>query len=67
MRTLERRFSNEPLAWCMVGVPPELLKAFNLLWEWPENFGTICASRLVAPDFIKAAEGDGYSRSCAPT
>ena len=29
MRTLERRFSNEPLAWCMVGVPPELLKAFD--------------------------------------
>ncbi len=61
MRTLERRFSNEPLAWCMVGVPPELLKAFDLLWEWPENFGTICASRLVAPDFIKTAEEDGYS------
>ena len=61
-RMLERRFSNEPLAWCMVGVPPELLKAFDLLWEWPENFGTLCASRLVAPRFIETAEGDGYSR-----
>ncbi|HPZ65511.1 MAG TPA: 2-hydroxyacyl-CoA dehydratase family protein, partial [Bacillota bacterium] len=61
MRMMERRFSNEPLAWCMVGVPPELLKAFDLLWEWPENFGTICASRLVAPKFIEVAEGDGYS------
>jgi len=62
MRQMERRFSsNEPLAWCMVGVPPELLKAFDLLFEWPENFGTICASRLVAPHFIEVAEGDGYS------
>lgn len=62
MRMIERRFSNEPLAWCMVGVPPELLKAFDLLFEWPENFGTMCASRLVAPRFIEVAEGDGYSR-----
>lgn len=61
MRMMERRFSNEPLAWCMVGVPPELLKAFDLLFEWPENFGTMCASRLVAPKFIEVAEGDGYS------
>ncbi len=62
MRQMERRFSsNEPLAWCMVGVPPELLKAFDLLFEWPENFGTMCASRLVAPHFIEVAEGDGYS------
>ena len=61
MRMMERRFSNEPLAWCMVGVPPELLKAFDLLFEWPENFSTMCASRLVAPRFIEVAEGDGYS------
>ena len=62
MRMMERMFSNEPLAWCMVGVPPELLKAFDLLFEWPENFGTMCASRLVAPHFIEAAESDGYSQ-----
>ena len=62
MRMMERMFSNEPLAWCMVGVPPELLKAFDLLFEWPENFGTMCASRLVAPHFIEVAEGDGYSQ-----
>lgn len=50
-----------PVAWCMVGVPPELLKAFDLEWEWPENFGTLCASRLIAPDFIESAESEGYS------
>jgi len=61
MRMMERKFSNEPVAWCMVGVPPELLKAFDLLFEWPENFGTMCASRQVAPLFIQEAENDGYS------
>lgn len=61
MRMMERKFSNEPVAWCMVGIPPELLKAFDLLFEWPENFGTMCASRQVAPHFIQAAENDGYS------
>ncbi len=61
MRQMERRMGNEPLAWCMVGVPPELLKAFDLLFEWPENFGTMCASRQVAPRFIEVAESDGYS------
>jgi benzoyl-CoA reductase/2-hydroxyglutaryl-CoA dehydratase subunit BcrC/BadD/HgdB len=62
MRMYERKSGKEPLAWCMVGVPPELLKAFDLLWEWPENFGTLCAARLVAPRFIEVAESDGYSQ-----
>ncbi|MDY6826492.1 MAG: 2-hydroxyacyl-CoA dehydratase family protein [Bacillota bacterium] len=53
--------TDRPVAWCMVGVPPELLKAFDLEWEWPENFGTLCASNLVAPKFIELAEGEGYS------
>lgn len=61
MNMMARRLNNEPLAWCMVGVPPELLKAFDLLFEWPENFSTICASRLVAPSFIEVASSDGYS------
>jgi len=61
MRMIERREKNEPVAWCMVGVPPELLKAFDLLWEWPENFGTMCAARMVAPKFIEVAENEGFS------
>lgn len=61
MRMFERREKKDTLAWCMVGVPPELLKAFDLLWEWPENFGTLCAARMVAPKFIEVAEREGYS------
>ena len=61
MRMMERRENNEPLAWCMVGVPPELLKTFDVLWEWPENFGTMCAARMVAPRFIEVAESEGFS------
>lgn len=52
---------NRQVAWCMVGVPPELLKAFDVEWEWPENFGTLCASRMVALNFIEEAESEGYS------
>lgn len=49
------------LAWCMVGVSPEILYAFDLPAEWPENFGTLCAAKNVASDFIEQAEADGYS------
>lgn len=52
---------NRQVAWCMVGIPPELLKAFDLEWEWPENFGTLCASRGVAVEFINEAEAEGFS------
>ncbi|MFY9113716.1 MAG: 2-hydroxyacyl-CoA dehydratase family protein [Dethiobacteria bacterium] len=61
MRMMARKDEHEPLAWCMVGIPPELLKAFDLLWEWPENFGTMCAAAMIAPRFIEAAEGEGFS------
>ncbi len=64
MRMLEKSQGTEssaPLAWCMVGVPPELLKAFEVDWDWPENFGTLCAANMVAPRFIEVAEGEGFS------
>lgn len=47
--------------WCMHGVPTELLLAFDLEAEWPENFGTLCAAKMVAPQFIEVAEAEGYS------
>jgi len=53
-------FDKKGLAWCMQGVPPELLTAFDLPWEWPENFGTVCAARGVATKFIEIAEADGF-------
>lgn len=55
-----RRGSDRPLAWCMHGVPPEILEAFELEWEWPENFGTLCAAKGVATKFIEEAEAEGY-------
>lgn len=56
-----RRPEGTALAWCMAGVPPEVLAAFDLPWEWPENFGTLCAARQVATRFCEQAEADGYS------
>ncbi|MBI2527614.1 MAG: 2-hydroxyacyl-CoA dehydratase [Candidatus Rokubacteria bacterium] len=58
----EGRRPGEALAWCMAGVSSELLHAFDLPWEWPENFGTLCASRGVATGFCEQAEGDGFSQ-----
>lgn len=49
------------LAWCMAGVPPELLGTFDVEMEFPENFGAHCASTLVATSFIEIAESEGYS------
>ncbi|MBS4023934.1 MAG: 2-hydroxyacyl-CoA dehydratase [Dethiobacter sp.] len=61
MRAQNRKDSGGPLAWCMAGIPPELLQVFDLNAEWPENFSTMCAARLVAPGFIEIAEAEGYS------
>lgn len=49
------------LAWCMRGVPPELLNVFNVPYEWPENFGALCATKGVATSFIDAAVAEGYT------
>jgi benzoyl-CoA reductase/2-hydroxyglutaryl-CoA dehydratase subunit BcrC/BadD/HgdB len=56
-----RRREGGPLAWCMAGVSTELLVALDIPWEWPENFGTLCAARQVATLFCERAEADGYS------
>ncbi len=57
-----RRHQGGPLAWCMAGVSSELLYAFDLPWEWPENFGTLCAAKQVAGHFCEVAEADGFSQ-----
>ena len=49
------------LAWAMVGISPEILYAFDIPVEWPENYSTLCASKLVSTQFIEQAEADGYS------
>jgi len=61
-RRQERRREGAPLAWCMAGVSSELLYAFDLPWEWPENFGTLCAAKQVATRFCEQAEADGFSQ-----
>jgi benzoyl-CoA reductase/2-hydroxyglutaryl-CoA dehydratase subunit BcrC/BadD/HgdB len=49
------------VAWCMIGIPPEILYVFDIEAEWPEQFGTLCAAKQVAADFTARAEADGYS------
>jgi benzoyl-CoA reductase subunit B len=48
------------VAWVMVGVPTELLVAFDIDAVWPENYGTACASKQMATHFMSIAEREGY-------
>lgn len=61
-RSLAASKEGRPVAWCMVGAPPEILKVFDLDTSWPENYGTACASRQMAVHFMELAEGEGYSQ-----
>ena len=60
-KSLAASREGRPVAWCMVGAPPELLKVFDLDTSWPENYGTACAARQKAVHFMQLAEGEGYS------
>ncbi|MFC2039477.1 2-hydroxyacyl-CoA dehydratase subunit D, partial [Chloroflexota bacterium] len=57
----ERRLKGNKLAWCMVGLPSELLEVFEVDAVWPENYSTACAAKQSAVDFIEVAESEGYS------
>ena len=48
------------VAWCMLGVPKQLLEAFEVQPVFPENYGTVCAAKQVGR-FIEEAEADGFS------
>ncbi|HEX77709.1 MAG TPA: 2-hydroxyacyl-CoA dehydratase [Dehalococcoidia bacterium] len=60
-RTKLREQEGKKLVWTMVGVPPELLVAFDMVGEWPENYGTLCAAQLIATGFCEEAEAEGYA------
>jgi len=57
----QARAEGRPVAWCMVGMPPQLLYVFGIEAVWPENYGTVCAARQMAVHFMEIAEADGYS------
>jgi len=48
------------LAWLMAGVPTEIFHAFDLPTKFPENYGTLCAAKLISTKYCTLAEGDGY-------
>lgn len=57
----QARAEGKPVVWCMVGVPPEILHTIEVCAVWPENYGTVCASRHMAVHFMQFAEAEGYS------
>src|SRR3990172_8797595 len=53
--------AGRPVAWCMAGIPPEILNAMHVESVFPENFGTVSAATQTAVPFIEKAEGDAFS------
>lgn len=54
------------VAWCMRGVPEEILFNLNILPAYPENYGSLCAFKGIATPLIEKAEADGFSKDiCA--
>jgi len=60
-RAQEASQAGKPVAWCMSGIPPELLNAMGVESVFPENFGTVSAATQTAVPFIEKAEGDSFS------
>lgn len=60
-RAQRRNVAGAQLVWNMLGTGTEILRAFDLVGEWPENYGTLCAAQQVAMGFCEEAEAEGYS------
>jgi len=60
-RGQRRQAPRAQLVWNMLGTGAEILQAFDLIGEWPENYGTLCAAQQVAMGFCQEAEAEGYS------
>lgn len=61
----QRRKQNaegQPVAWCCVGIPKQLLQALDILAFYPEQYATVCASRDGSERFIKPAEAAGFAK-----
>jgi benzoyl-CoA reductase/2-hydroxyglutaryl-CoA dehydratase subunit BcrC/BadD/HgdB len=58
----KRGREGQPVAWCCVGVPKQLLQALDILAFYPEQYATVCASREASERFIKPAETAGFAK-----
>jgi len=52
----------QPVAWCCVGIPKQILQAMDILAFYPEQYATVCASRDASERFIKPAESAGFAK-----
>lgn len=52
----------QPVAWCCVGIPKQILQAMDILAFYPEQYATVCASRDASERFIKPAETAGFAK-----
>jgi benzoyl-CoA reductase/2-hydroxyglutaryl-CoA dehydratase subunit BcrC/BadD/HgdB len=61
-KSMQAGMEGRQVAWCMVGVPMEIINLFGIAVSWPENYGTACAARQAAVHFMEIAESEGYSK-----
>ncbi|RJP16105.1 MAG: 2-hydroxyacyl-CoA dehydratase [Candidatus Abyssobacteria bacterium SURF_5] len=58
----KQNMEGQPVAWCCVGIPKQLLQALDILAFYPEQYATVCASRDASSRFIKPAEAAGFAK-----
>jgi benzoyl-CoA reductase/2-hydroxyglutaryl-CoA dehydratase subunit BcrC/BadD/HgdB len=58
----KQKKGGQPVAWCCVGIPKQILQALDILAFYPEQYATVCASRDSSERFIKPAETAGLAK-----
>ncbi|MBU2552776.1 MAG: 2-hydroxyacyl-CoA dehydratase family protein [Proteobacteria bacterium] len=65
MQALKAKEEGKPIAWSMVTYSPAdlILKALDVEILYPENYGAFCASRLMAEQYLKHSDAEGFPTS----
>jgi len=57
---LEAADKGEPVAWCMVGVQPEIIRGFGIADVYPENYAAIASAKRQVVPYLERAESEGF-------
>lgn len=59
-RALDARKTGEPVAWCMVGVQPEIIRGFGIADVYPENYAAIASAKKQIVPYLERAEAEMF-------
>ncbi len=57
---LDAAQKGEPVAWCMVGVQPEIIRGFGIADVYPENYAAIASAKRQIVPYLESAESRGF-------